>query len=608
MKRQHDTSETPASAIQQAALYHRPNQEFRYATVDGRVTIRLKAAAGNIARAEVCYGNRYDTKRLPSCHVLAMERQLCDGISDWFEVSFLPDDPRLFYYFRLSGQGSRPEILYLQESGVFIEPTLENRCEFFNFPYIQEGDIHKLPEWLRGSVLYQIFPDRFQRAAAPGQNRTPEGKTLKRWGTIPKGHELYGGTLKGIQAQIPYIASLGVDTVYLTPVFRSKSAHRYDTDDYFEIDPLLGTKQDLRDLAEALHHAGLHLILDAVFNHSSPDFFAFRDVLAHGEASRYRDWFHIEAFPVDMKQRNYKTFASVPTMPKLNAANPELADYLCEVGRFWIREAGIDGWRIDVANEVDPNFWRKFRAAVKAENPEAAIIGEIWGDSHLWLGGDMFDSVMHYPFTFPVKDFFARGTMSLPELDRRLNRIAAMYTHPVRDALWTMLDTHDTERFFTATGENAESTRLAAFLQFAFPGSPLVYYGAEIGMKGAHDPDCRRCMEWERTSGDNEFLAFYRRLGSARRELPALRTGSFRTLMATDSVYAFLRMTPDNAVIAVMNVSDAEQLVSIDLPAACPDLGTWRDYLEGAEVLHQQPTRVTVRIAGRSGALLYGVV
>jgi len=608
MKRQPATNETAAPAIQQAALYHRPNQEFRYATDNGQVTIRLKAAAGNLSRAEICHGNRYDTKRLPTCHTLVMERQLCDGISDWFEASFTPEDPRLFYYFRLTGQGSRPEILYLQESGVFSEPSLENRCEFFSFPYIQEGDIHQVPAWLRGTVLYQIFPDRFHRAALPGQNRTPDGNPLKRWGTIPKGHELYGGNLKGIEAQIPYIASLGIDTVYLTPIFRSKSAHRYDTDDYFEIDPLLGSKRDLKDLADALHDAGMRLILDAVFNHSSPNFFAFRDVIAHGEASRYRDWFHIEDFPVDMKRRNYKTFASVPTMPKLNAANPEVAAYLCEVGRFWIREAGIDGWRIDVANEVDPNFWRKFRDAVKAERPDAAIIGEIWGDSHLWLGGDMFDSVMHYPFTFPVKDFFARGTMGLPELDRRLNRIAAMYAHPVRDALWTMLDTHDTERFFTATGEDAEATRLAAFLQFAFPGAPLVYYGAEIGMKGAHDPDCRRCMEWERATGENDFLTFYRRLGSARRELEALRTGSFRTLAVTDSTYAFLRMTPDSAVVAVMNTQADERIITIDLPAACPDRGIWRDFLEGAEVLHQQPSRITVRIAGRSGALLYGVI
>jgi len=613
--------QTPARHIQRAALYHRAGLEFRYAGEDGCVTIRLKSAAGNLNRVELCHGCRYERKRLPNYRIMQMDCVLSDGISDWHEARLKPEDPRLFYFFRITGHGTHPEILYFQESGLYEEPTLDNRNQFFCFPYIQAGDIHKIPTWSRGAVIYQVFPDRFLRAPNTGTSKTADGRPLKRWGTIPhSGHDLYGGNLEGIRAQIPYMKSLGIDVLYMTPVFRSGSAHRYDTDDYFEIDPMLGTKQDLRALSDSLHAAGMKLVLDAVFNHCGPGFFVFRDVLEKGASSRYADWFHLEGFPVDMQKRNYATFAFAPNMPKLNAANPEVAAYFREVGRFWIREADIDGWRIDVANEVDPSFWPDFRKAVKAEKPEALLIGEIWGDSHFWLRGDMFDSVMHYPFMFQAKDHFAGKCTTLTEMDHRLNRIAALYPHPVRDALWTMLDSHDTERFYTATGQDVEATRMAAFLQFAFPGSPMVYYGAEIGMQGGPDPDCRRCMEWGRATDDNSFLQYYRKLGAARSALPALKTGSFRTVSSDDGLYAFLReMTPtdatetgsdvpqeagDRTVLVLLNTNVEERVRTFDLPASMRNITSLHDFMEQAEILHHAPLRATVRIPGKTGALL----
>ena len=609
-----------AVPIQQASLYHRAGLEYRYATEDGLVTIRLKTAAGNLGRVELCHGNRYDAKRMPDYHTLRMDRVLSDGISDWYEIRMRPEDPRLFYFFRLTGMGGEPEILYLQESGATSEPTLDNRNQFFFFPCIQSGDVHRIPAWSRGSVIYQVFPDRFFRASNAGTTKTHDGRALKRWGTLPhSGHDLYGGNLQGIKSGIPHMQSMGIDVLYLTPVFLSDSAHRYDTNDYFEVDPMLGTKRELRELADSLHAAGMKLVLDAVFNHCGPGFFAFRDVLENGEASRYKDWFHIESYPVDMTKRNYATFATAANMPKLNAANPEVAEYFCEVGRFWIREAGIDGWRIDVANEVDPSFWPAFRKAVKTENAEVVLIGEIWGDSHFWLRGDMFDSVMHYPFTFPVKEHFSNPASSLTQLDCNLNRIAALYPHPVRDALWTMLDSHDTERFFTATGQDAEATLMAAFLQFAFPGSPMVYYGAEIGMIGGHDPDCRRCMEWDRVTDENHFLRFYRKLGAARRALPALRTGAFRTLSTEEGVYAFLRedlssgveKVPKNGkvvvadtVLVLLNTNEAEKIRVYDLPPSMRNDKPLADFLGQVEILNRNPSRVSVRIPGKTGAFL----
>lgn len=630
-------SDSPSQTqpIQRAALHHRAGDAWRYATPDGSVTLRLRAAAGNLSKVEVFYGKRYDPAPEPACKSVSMIRRLCDGIHDWFEVRIAPEDPRLFYFFRLTGQGPAPEVCHLQESGLYDEPTLSNRNLFFFFPYILPGDIHDLPEWARGASIYQIFPDRFARAEGFGGTRAPDGGRLKRWGTRPRsGHDFYGGNLEGIRQRIPHLVSLGIEVLYLTPLFLSQSAHRYDTDDYFLIDPLLGTREDLRRLTAELHRHGIRVVLDAVFNHCGPGFFAFADVLEKGVASRYADWFFLDEFPVDMQKKNYATFASAANMPKLNAAHPDVRDYLCQVGRYWIRETDIDGWRIDVANEVDPTFWRHFRDAVRHEKADAVIIGEIWGDATFWLGGDMFDGVMHYPFTFAVKSHFTgkqnlsggagqtaasggqdiagtdpgaahrRHMGDLVSLDHQLNRMAAMYPHPVRDTGWTLLESHDTERFRTAVGEDESAVRLAAFLQFAYPGAPMVYYGAEAGMTGGDDPDCRQCMPWEETAPPHPAFSWYRQLLAARKALPALRTGAFQTAVVRDGLYAFWRMLPSQTVLAVMNESSEPQTLSLEGEALMGFPGQPADFLGQAEVLSWAEGRLVLRMPGRTGALL----
>lgn len=599
------SAQVPAGSIQRAALHHQASQAYRYVTMEGEVFLRLRAATGNLRQVEVCYGNRYEPTAAPSFKTIPMVRQLRDEVHDWFEASLIPEDPRLFYFFRLTGQGSRPEVLFLQEDGFHDTPTLHNRNLFFFFPHILPGDMHDLPDWARGTVVYQVFPDRFARAAASGVSRASDGSRLKKWGVRPKsGHDFYGGNLEGIRQRIPHLVDLGIDVLYLTPLFLSRSAHRYDTDDYFTIDPLLGGKEDLRRLVGDLHGHGIRVVLDAVFNHCGPGFFAFADVLEKGEASRYKDWFFLDGYPVDMKKKNYATFASAANMPKLNAGHPDVRDYLCEVGRYWIREADIDGWRIDVANEVDPLFWRHFRDAVREEKPDTLIIGEIWGDSTFWLGGDMFDGVMHYPFTFAAKSHFAEKATSLTRLDHQLNRMAAMYTHPVRDTGWTLLESHDTERFLTAAGNDPSAVRLAAFLQFAFPGSPMVYYGAEAGMEGGHDPDCRRCMNWGTLSGNPDILSWYRQLIAARRALPALRRGSFRTVLVEENLYAFARTLGKKSVLAMMNESDSARQLDIRYDDVFRQGSKPVDFLGQADILKWSKTGMTLRIPANTGVFL----
>lgn len=221
--------------------------------------------------------------------------------------------------------------------------------------------------------------------------------------------ESLGGTLKGICENIDYIEKLGINCIYLNPIFEAASYHKYDTIDYFEIDPCLGNKADLKELVQQCHKRGIRVILDGVFNHCGADFFAFRDVRQNGKASRYYNWFyHLPETIQYADPPDYEAFAYVKEMPKLNTGNPEVVEYLCNVGTYWIREADIDGWRLDVANEINHEFWRAFRHAVRAVKEDIFLIGEIWEEAGIWLQGDQFDSTMNYTFSYLCRDFLER--------------------------------------------------------------------------------------------------------------------------------------------------------------------------------------------------------
>ncbi len=586
--------------INKAALYHRAGLEYRYVASDGKVYIRLRAAYKNLTKVLLFHGLRCDCNNPPAVETLTMDRVLSDGIHDWFEGSFKPKDPKIFYFFYVE---SGDDAIYLLESGFKSEPG-ENRNEFFYFPYIMESDGLKVPEWAKGIITYEIFPDRFERAE--GYGRVKEDITLDPWGAKPRGaYQFMGGNLKGIRDRIPYLKELGIDALYLTPIFKAPTVHRYDIIDYFDIDPMLGDKDDFMDLVEALHKEGIKIILDAVFNHCSHEFFAFKDLLQNQEKSRYRDWFFVKEFPVVFGKNTYEAFAdTVWSMPKINTTNPEVQEYFSQVGRYWIREYHIDGWRTDVANEVDSIFWRKFRTAVKTENPETFIIGEIWGDSFKWLQGDMFDSVMHYPFTNAVKECFAHKTIDAVEMDHWLNRIASLYTHECRDALWTILDSHDSERFLHAAKGDKEALVMASFLLFTFPGAPMLYYGTELMMEGANDPYCRKCMEWDRVSEDHPLLNHYKKLIRVRKSHEALRKGNFRTWRSpVDGGYAFLRETENETVLVVLNTSDSKMNLELDIPEGFKDAEKLTD-IYGSQNINKTKESITLTLPAKAGAVV----
>lgn len=379
------------------------------------------------------------------------------------------------------------------------------------------------PAWVKDAVFYQIFPDRFCKS---GKYRAV-GKFVD-WETKPTRENMFGGNLTGIIDKLTYIRNLGANALYLCPIFKSNSNHRYHTVDYFEIDPVLGTLEDFDKLVAKAHELGLRIILDGVFNHCSRGFFQFNSLMELGENSPYRDWFHVHSWPIHAYQGkpNYECWWGYPALPKFNTDCKDVRDYLFSVAEYWTKR-GIDGWRLDVPNEInDDSFWQEFRKRVKKINKDAYIVGEIWDDPSRWLQGDQFDGVMNYPLRKAVMAYlFDEKPIDIREFYERL---AAAFPKDRFGIPMNLLGSHDTTRLASLPKSNTEKVKLALALLFFLPGAPCVYYGDEIGMEGGKDPDNRRTFPWKalpqrkKTSVYN----FAKGLITLRKRETALRYGS----------------------------------------------------------------------------------
>ena len=444
------------------------------------------------------------------------------------------------------------------------------------------------PDWVKDAVFYQIFPDRFARSP---RTVHPRGIRLKPWGSPPQEQGYQGGDLHGIVDKLDYLQFLGVNALYLNPIFSSASNHRYHTYDYYVVDPLLGGNVALRELLDAAHARRMRVILDGVFNHASRGFWHFHHILENGGNSPYIDWFFVNDWPLrpynhdDANPHNYVSWWNLPALPKFNTDNPGVRDYLLGVARHWV-EFGIDGWRLDVPAEIDDDqFWRDFRSVVKSANPEAYIVGEIWTPAQRWLQGDQFDGVMNYQFTVPVLNFTAAKTQrsdyvkseyrlepfDAPHFAAAVAKMYALYDWEINYAQLNLLDSHDTARALWIMGEDKSALRLAAFLQMTMLGAPCIYYGSEIGLSAADDPYCRGAFPWENEGAwDNDLLSTYRRLTNLRHSLPVLRRGTFESLYAHGQVYAFRRVlaAPEVAMRyeAIVLVNAGTAAASVDLP------------------------------------------
>ena len=510
--------------------------EYAFALDDTHYIFRLRTGKGEAESVRFYYADRAVMTPKLQFAPLPMEKFRTDRYFDWYEIRLETRFERIAYYFELQN-GVETLFYYGDCYEMAGTPT---RADYFQLPFNHRADRFAAPAWTRDAVVYNIFPDSF----AAGKRLAPNGAPPCR-----------GGTVRGVTENLDYIASLGFNCIYLNPIFAARSYHRYDTLDYYRIDPHMGAEDDLRDLVRRAHALGIRVILDGVFNHVSSDHPFVRDVLEKGRASRYYSCFYAlpetPRLPAAGELPGYTCFSYVADMPKTNTADPFLRQYFCDIGAYWVRKFDVDGWRLDVANELDDGFLRAFRASVKAAKSDALIVGEVWENAAHYLGGDMLDSAMNYDFRRYCRRFFAEQTVDAETFDTNVSTLLLRYNENALFAQLNLLDSHDVSRFLSLCGGKTERMELAVLLQMTFPGMPCVFYGDEKGLCGESEPEYRRPMAWDASSPLEEV---YRRMIALRKTHPALRYGSFHTELARGAVYRYSRIWRDAKITVTMNL------------------------------------------------------
>lgn len=501
-------------------IEHRADYPWQF--VEGRICHLKVQSRESIASIIVFYGD-------PFCYVPNSMKQpvlVCKEMPCTTELPgrnvYTTDIPmathKLRYHFVITL--SDGTCVFLSESGV-TAPLEESQLRPFFVPYVYEENHPVAPMWAEHFVWYQIFPDRFC-------SDNNEQKTIE---FVPSRENFYGGTLKGIQSKIPYLRNLGVQGIYLNPVFSSMSNHRYDTMDYGKIDARLGTEQDLRNLSDAIHAAGMRLMLDGVYNHCGWDNPIWQDVKVNGRNSKYYHWFCIYddehlltqdlADFSDKRMKEdpvYECFAFAANMPKWNTANPEVRQYLIDQALWWTKTCKIDAWRLDVPDEVNKQFLHEFRNAMKMYNPDIYVIGEIWQDAAPWLRPMLYDGTMDYPLYFIIRDYVFGKKDSLDAFAERIARWYLSVPECTRPRQWAFCSNHDLPRTMHLSKGDESAVKTAYFLSTVLGGNLNIYYGEEIMMDGGEDPANRGAMDWTKPECNPDALKYLQELIKLKRE------------------------------------------------------------------------------------------
>ncbi len=485
------------------------------------------------------------------------------------------------------------------------------------------------PDWAKNGIMYQIFVDRFYNGN-PANNQdfhewyyanctTPppvgqmlppnheyfhfernwyEYSTLKQSPYMPKGKpdwwSFYGGDIDGIMQKLPYLEDLGITILYLNPIFEAKSNHKYDATDYMKLDPHFGSIQEFHQFIREAHKRGIHVIIDVAFNHTGETFWAFRDCVEKGQDSQYWDWYDWKKWPLpnplpdEFNPKDYyQCWWGVKDLPDLNfdlslnhpfenavtdikkaAPNWPVVDYILDVAEYWLRDMDIDGFRLDVPEEVPYWFWRLFRQRVKMVKPDAYIVGEIWYRATEWVNADYFDAVMNYAFfKDPALKFFLNRQISASEFDRQIQQGLVVYPIQAAQTMMNILGTHDTYRLREISKGKIEPIKLAVIFQMTFIGIPHIYYGDEIAMMGASDPDNRRPFNWkyEDDSVAVELRDFYKKLISIRKLYRLLSDGEYKTILTKGHILVFSRHDNQNYIYITLNNEPTFSIIDIPI-------------------------------------------
>lgn len=556
------------------AIYHRPESEFAYLYTEETIHIRLRVARDDIQSVALIYGDPYmfvkrddESEMVWDYQEVEMKHGLSTAESDFYVTEVGVPHKRMDYLFVITDYDGE-KVVY-SDSGIlpYQVKLLTKKYAAFRMPFFHEVDRFKAPEWVKNTVWYQIFPERFANGN-PAIN--PVG--VKEWDPTesPNRQDLYGGDLQGVIDHLDHLTDLGVNGIYFTPVFQAYSNHKYDTEDYLKIDQYFGDLEVFKTLVKEAHQRGIKVMLDAVFNHIGDTSPQWQDVLKHQENSKYADWFHVNQWPATYtptedfevsEAATYDTFAFTPHMPKLNTANPEVQEYLLNIAEYWIKECDIDAWRLDVADEVDHAFWKKFRTTCDAAKDDFYILGEVWHSAQPWLVGDEFSAVMNYAYTNAIIDTFVKEELSLEQMVSAINAQLMLYRKQTNQVMFNILDSHDTPRLLTQAKGSKDLVKQVQAFMYLQPGVPCIYYGDEYGLDGGADPDCRKCMPWTEEHQDLEMFAFFKDLVAFRREYAETLSQTDLDWQCVDDTQGVVKLER-GALKAVFN--KGEQPVSVE--------------------------------------------
>ena len=514
--------------MEYSAIFHDMDKRFCYAIDKDLFVIRVQVKKDDMKEVILHYEDKYiPMERKDTRMTLPMKKVATSQFHDYYEAQLQMHLICLRYFFEFTDmQGEK--VYYGNYE--FDKECITNRDRMFDCPQnLREEEMFEVPQWAANKVVYQIFPSRFATTQ-------PVDKELWYKAPITPMDDLHGN-LRGIIEHLDHIKDLGIDVVYLTPIFKSNSCHKYDTIDYYQVDPSFGTTEELKELVQKSHERGMKVVLDAVYNHTGREFFAFQDILEKGEKSKYLDWYFIDELPPRGEWGeipNFKCFGYYGGMPKLNLKNPEVEKYITDVACYWIKECDIDGWRLDVGDEISHFFWKNFRKAIKAVKKDMLIIGEIWHYAGDFLEGDEWDTVMNYPFYLNLIDLLADEKINVSQFVQNLGYLKGRLNKKCYPLMWNLIDSHDTARFLHLCNDNKKKQHLAAAFQLLLPGMPMVYYGDEYAMPGANDPDCRRGMYWDEEYQDKEMYNWYKKLMQIRKAHACIVEGEMIETITND--------------------------------------------------------------------------
>ena len=539
--------------MEYSAIFHDMDKRFCYAIDKDLFVIRVQVKKDDMKEVILHYEDKYiPMERKDTRMTLPMKKVATSQFHDYYEAQLQMHLICLRYFFEFTDmQGEK--VYYGNYE--FDKECITNRDRMFDCPQnLREEEMFEVPQWAANKVVYQIFPSRFATTQ-------PVDKKLWYKAPITPMDDLHGN-LRGIIEHLDYIKDLGIDVVYLTPIFKSNSCHKYDTIDYYQVDPSFGTTEDLKELVQKSHERGMKVVLDAVYNHTGREFFAFQDILEKGEKSKYLDWYFIDELPPRGEWGeipNFKCFGYYGGMPKLNLKNPEVEKYITDVACYWIKECDIDGWRLDVGDEISHFFWKNFRKAIKAVKKDMLIIGEIWHYAGDFLEGDEWDTVMNYPFYLNLIDLLADEKINVSQFVQNLGYLKGRLNKKCYPLMWNLIDSHDTARFLHLCNDNKKKQHLAAAFQLLLPGMPMVYYGDEYAMPGANDPDCRRGMYWDEEYQDKEMYNWYKKLMQIRKAHACIVEGEMIETITNDDddTIVMIRKNGEETIAMLFNCGNS---------------------------------------------------